>query len=885
MKPFSIFISYSHADEWLKTEFISHLAALKKNGAIDVWHDRMIPPGSILDKAIDQKIKSSDIFIFLISSDFINSDYCIYKEYEIAKGRHQQGEAEIIPVLVRDCDWDVAGLKDFSALPTDAKPVTRGAGSKGDASLRDAAWLDVIEGLKKAIAHLKKKLSPPSLLETYIEKLFTVDFIRHPEVEVFDERKIFIDPDIYYENQKLQINSFEEFATLSLGGKASIVTGGDRSGKSLLAKKLQYYSDSSGDPAILVKGRSIKNADIAQIIFAAISKQYGETEYPSRFFNIIVDDFDECVLNDRIKEQIINDLVDKYRNIVILSYSSAPSVLFTADDLPNPSIYKINPLTDDKLLSLTGKWKSIGLPAGAIADDRDVLTAFDRLQLIFDQSEIEKSAYSAVTFLELMESALGSDLAVASFASCYDTLVTTRLQHAGTDWRSFDEAKNFLSQLAYAAFIETQTKEVSRTSFENGLAHFEEKYLSSAESLKKMAFSSFLVSEDDGTISFREEYLWYFFCARHVAKELVNVDEKSYNEFVKMCSNNIFQKKFANIIIFIAYFSDDNKAISCLTTTIESLFSKAENWLLSDDTRELMLGIVPDEPLAIAAQSDVNHNRAALLKEKVSDIIGSAEKLVAQYTLPFLKANIGDSELIEVIGPNEIDADSYLRSVNALLRIHSVLGQILSTRAGTYDAKVVLECITKMVQASGRYASLNHAIATVLIYGGDETRTEIEKVYETEQMTFEEKFRKVTRIFAFWSVYLSQAGLARYLSNSHSIRALDILVKQYENVENERKNVPFNFTSVAVIARLYSTGKISRSEIERCIEKYGDESGLMGLLRVAIHIYTYYMPLEIEDKQWLAAKLGMPVRNMEIQRFKTSKMGRDIISKTRLLPS
>jgi len=68
-----------------------------------------------------------------------------------------------------------------------------------------------------------------------------------------------------------------------------------------------------------------------------------------------------------------------------------------------------------------------------------------------------------------------------------------------------------------------------------------------------------------------------------------------------------------------------------------------------------------------------------LLQEKIADIIDDAARVVARYTLPFLNTRIGDSTTIdnlEVVAA--IDHDSYMKSVNALLRTHSVIGQILS---------------------------------------------------------------------------------------------------------------------------------------------------------------------------------------------------------------
>lgn len=73
------FISYSHADEWLKDELITHLAALRRNGELNLWHDRMIPAGGILDDEIDGRLNDCQLFLMLVSSSFLNSDYCVKK--------------------------------------------------------------------------------------------------------------------------------------------------------------------------------------------------------------------------------------------------------------------------------------------------------------------------------------------------------------------------------------------------------------------------------------------------------------------------------------------------------------------------------------------------------------------------------------------------------------------------------------------------------------------------------------------------------------------------------------------------------------------------------------------------------------------------------------
>ncbi|WP_345820591.1 hypothetical protein ABC766_00605 [Methylobacterium fujisawaense] len=604
-------------------------------------------------------------------------------------------------------------------------------------------------------------------------------------------------------------------------------------------------------------------------------KQFGISVYPDLRYRVVIDDFDECTLNDNIKETIVQTIHEKYAGSIITSYSSAPSVLFTSNDLPTPFTAQIKPLNDAKLFELVRKWLNAGYNEDETASDLAVLTTYEKLQLVFGQTELEKFAYTAITFLELIDTATGSDIAFSSFAACYDTLITSRLQKADINWRSFDEAKNFLALLAYRAYSENVSGIISREAFEECLDVFEDQYLSSKSGLRSMAIGLFIREDDDG-YSFYEEYLWYFLCARYVVKTLQVNDHRKYVQFVSQCTENIFQKKFANIVIYIAYFSNDNFVLTSLLNTLDQLFSKADDWIISDDTREITLGLVLNENLLLDAKSDVNENRMALLQEKVSDIIEDAERVVARYTLPFLNVNMGDDKYNTHVDDEAADAESYMKSVNALLRIHSIIGQILNSRTGTYDAKLILDCITRMVQASGRYAYLNNAIATVLFHDKENQKDNISKIYDKPRLSDEEKYEKVTRIFAFWSVYLSHAGLARYLSQEHSIRALARLSSKHEGGESRtaKGNIPYNFSLVLVIARLYHTGKIDKDYVEDCLKRYGDDSAIMSLLRVVMHIYAYYFPLEIEDKQWIATKLNMSLKRIEVQKLKSSGLSR-----------
>lgn len=139
----NVFFSYSHADEGLRDQLEQQLAMLKRQGVIETWHDRRIGAGQEIDKAIDDHINGDEIILLLVSPDFIASDYCYDVEMKAAMGRHNAGDAVVIPIILRACDWHHAPFGKLLAAPRDGKPVTQW-------SDRDEAFLQVAQAVRKA---------------------------------------------------------------------------------------------------------------------------------------------------------------------------------------------------------------------------------------------------------------------------------------------------------------------------------------------------------------------------------------------------------------------------------------------------------------------------------------------------------------------------------------------------------------------------------------------------------------------------------------------------------------------------------------------------------------------------------------------------------------
>jgi|SRR5882724_3322312 len=152
-----VFLAYSHRDEELRNELETHLALLKREKIIALWHDRRIGAGKDIDSTIHSEFEKCQIILLLVSSYFLNSDYCYDVEMTRAMERHREGSARVIPIILRPCDWKTAPFGKLKALPKDGKPVTKYPDQHD-------AFLEIAEGIR----NVAYELSPATLSDLSI---------------------------------------------------------------------------------------------------------------------------------------------------------------------------------------------------------------------------------------------------------------------------------------------------------------------------------------------------------------------------------------------------------------------------------------------------------------------------------------------------------------------------------------------------------------------------------------------------------------------------------------------------------------------------------------------------------------------------------------------
>lgn len=140
-----IFCSYSHNDENAIDQLRNHLSGLRRQGLIEDWHDRKIPPGGDWDKTIKQNLEAAHLILLLVSSDFIKSDYCMGLETARAVEREQEGTATVLPIFLRECHIEGLSFTYLQGVPKDRGWIDQQVN-------QDKAWTEVVGKIREVAA-------------------------------------------------------------------------------------------------------------------------------------------------------------------------------------------------------------------------------------------------------------------------------------------------------------------------------------------------------------------------------------------------------------------------------------------------------------------------------------------------------------------------------------------------------------------------------------------------------------------------------------------------------------------------------------------------------------------------------------------------------------
>lgn len=111
-----IFIAYAHQDSTQLIKLRTHLKVLERHGLCHIFYDGEIHAGEIWNDRIQEELRIADLFLLLISADFLDSDYISKEVMPIIITKHKGGQAKILPVIVHHCLWEYTELAALQVI-------------------------------------------------------------------------------------------------------------------------------------------------------------------------------------------------------------------------------------------------------------------------------------------------------------------------------------------------------------------------------------------------------------------------------------------------------------------------------------------------------------------------------------------------------------------------------------------------------------------------------------------------------------------------------------------------------------------------------------------------------------------------------------------------
>jgi hypothetical protein len=297
------FISYSHADDSYLALFQKHLAQLRREGSISDWTDNAISAGGSLDNEINKALNEAEIFIALVSPDYLNSNYCYDKEFAEAQRRYEEGSLKIVPVILEPCDWQNTPFGSIKALPKDGKAV--------------ALWNNRNTAMMDVTAHLRNISNIEGADTSTISKVGSMATKKYKIKKDFDsiEKMEFVDKAFNDVTKKIQDNLAEILSIDNI--KARITENNDNEMSCLLVNR-NKISENEAALKIFKSGtkqsqsptmRFFQNSEY-WIKFEIGQSAHSRSEY---VFNLSFDEFHLFWVqnnNYHRQEEVISDTTD-----------------------------------------------------------------------------------------------------------------------------------------------------------------------------------------------------------------------------------------------------------------------------------------------------------------------------------------------------------------------------------------------------------------------------------------------------------------------------------------------------------------------------------------------------------------------------------------------
>lgn len=148
--PKKMFVSYSSKDGDFVTRFFVHLKSLQDSRKISPWYDRMITPGTKWDDVIQDELSNADMIVFLLSPDFLATDYIMNVELPQSIKLVDEKGARLMFIQLKPCLWKEHEIITRFQQTSDSRLVEKRIIEIGSPD-NDTEWVNIVEVILKEL--------------------------------------------------------------------------------------------------------------------------------------------------------------------------------------------------------------------------------------------------------------------------------------------------------------------------------------------------------------------------------------------------------------------------------------------------------------------------------------------------------------------------------------------------------------------------------------------------------------------------------------------------------------------------------------------------------------------------------------------------------------
>ena len=667
----NLFYSYSHKDAQYRDDIEKTLSQLRRESLLKDWSDLNILPGRRISEEIREKMDETDIFVFLLSRDFIASDACM-AEWKYAKQLATEGKPIFrIPIILRDCPWeDLLSDDNIKALPEDANSVTRGD--------EDTAWKQVYEGIKDVINELRSTFIPK--LE-FIEEMEKTDFAAQQHIKLQD---IFIFPTLSYyppqaEEGPLHREIIEDQVGL-LEKNHILIHGVDMSGKTALGRYM-FLS--------LTKEQSFP---VLHIDLKEISKKPNEKVFSDAYYRQFSGDYSVwkqqkdkvLILDDLTSDSNSIELIELAKEhfdkiIVTLSTDIFYSYFKDEERLADFQEMEIAPLNQKKQEELIRKRLDLSDRGEPISDGRVDQIEDHVNSIIISNKIVPRYPFFVLSILQTYEAFMPDNLSITSYGHCYQVLIIANLVKAGISREDSDinACFNFAENLAFKIYQNSKLHTPVKLDFEELVMEYKSKYIISDAILSRLKKDDYGIISNDG--SFRTPYMYYFFLGRFLSKG----NQKNKDIIAKMCEQSHVSSNYLTLL-FIIHHTNDNEIIDDILLRTMCALDNIDPAKLDQNETNNFKGLVDALPENILSRRSVEEERK---KERERRGINN------------------DLTESEDRSEGQIDEDP-VNDIYRILKNNEIMGQVLRNKYGSLEKPEIQEAIETVADSGLRLVKL-----------------------------------------------------------------------------------------------------------------------------------------------------------------------------------